>query len=284
PVGHIPQGATLTVNTSSSVSIKSEPVSPNRDRSTPCSSSGGTLTSMTQYHGALRPEPTGRSPVDSLSSNGSSYEGSDRDDGAQPRAPDFGSTMPLLRPAGEGEQEGASVKRMRLDAWLGNTLLKDIFLATGCLKLLGQGLSLQKLILLFEELYPAQVHLQALVEVRHLVLLSSQVAAALPDSGYFHALAKTDIQLRNSNATNQEIQTLNKNLTAEKENLEREIRELKIQGDEYRMERDSLNQTLMTILQFDNFPVTSYCEVSNSRTKGSGLLNHLRITLLKNIN
>uniref|UniRef100_A0A8C9T478 Myocyte enhancer factor 2D n=1 Tax=Scleropages formosus TaxID=113540 RepID=A0A8C9T478_SCLFO len=118
PVGHIPQGATLTVNTSSSVSIKSEPVSPNRDRSTPCSSSGGTLTSMTQYHGALRPEPTGRSPVDSLSSNGSSYEGSDRDDGAQPRAPDFGSTMPLLRPAGEGEQEGASVKRMRLDAWV----------------------------------------------------------------------------------------------------------------------------------------------------------------------
>uniref|UniRef100_A0A8C9U8M0 C-type lectin domain family 4 member C-like n=1 Tax=Scleropages formosus TaxID=113540 RepID=A0A8C9U8M0_SCLFO len=98
------------------------------------------------------------------------------------------------------------------------------------------------------------------------VVVSSVVLCALLVEGII-ALCVCYIQLRNSNATNQEIQTLNKNLTAEKENLEREIRELKIQGDEYRMERDSLNQTLMTILQFDNFPVTSYCEVSNSRTK-----------------
>uniref|UniRef100_A0A3P8PEF2 MADS-box domain-containing protein n=1 Tax=Astatotilapia calliptera TaxID=8154 RepID=A0A3P8PEF2_ASTCA len=41
PVTNIPQGAMLTVNTSSGVSIKSEPISPGRDRSTP-SAGGGT--------------------------------------------------------------------------------------------------------------------------------------------------------------------------------------------------------------------------------------------------
>ncbi|KAG9345291.1 hypothetical protein JZ751_009837 [Albula glossodonta] len=119
PVGHIPQGATLTVNTAHNVSIKSEPVSPNRERSTPCSSSGGVLTATPQYPGALRLEPTqGRSPVDSLSSNGSSYEGSDRDDANQNRPPpDFGPAGGLLRPSAEAEQEAANVKRMRLDTW-----------------------------------------------------------------------------------------------------------------------------------------------------------------------
>uniref|UniRef100_A0A3B4USZ1 Myocyte enhancer factor 2d n=1 Tax=Seriola dumerili TaxID=41447 RepID=A0A3B4USZ1_SERDU len=113
PVGHIPQGAALTVNTNPNVNIKSEPVSPNRDRSTP------SLVSV------------GRSPVDSLSSNGSSYEGSDRDDGTQGRAggPDFHHqagagaqqpTMVLMRPpsAEPQEQDGTNVKRMRLDAWV----------------------------------------------------------------------------------------------------------------------------------------------------------------------
>ncbi|XP_048880863.1 myocyte-specific enhancer factor 2D isoform X11 [Brienomyrus brachyistius] len=118
PVGHLPQGTTLTVNTNPNVSIKSEPISPNRDRSTPCSASGGVLTTVAQYPGALRLETTGRSPVDSLSSNGSSYEGSDRDDGAQARPPDFSSTMAPLRPSTEAEQEGSNVKRMRLDAWV----------------------------------------------------------------------------------------------------------------------------------------------------------------------
>uniref|UniRef100_A0A3P8NJP9 MADS-box domain-containing protein n=1 Tax=Astatotilapia calliptera TaxID=8154 RepID=A0A3P8NJP9_ASTCA len=89
------QGAALTVNTNPNVNIKSEPVSPNRDRSTPSS--------------------TSRSPVDSLSSNGSSYEGSDRDDGTQAQQP----TMVLLRPssAEPQEQDGTNVKRMRLDTW-----------------------------------------------------------------------------------------------------------------------------------------------------------------------
>uniref|UniRef100_A0A8C1GIM2 Myocyte enhancer factor 2d n=1 Tax=Cyprinus carpio TaxID=7962 RepID=A0A8C1GIM2_CYPCA len=128
PVGTIPHGATLTVNTNPNVSIKSEPVSPNRDRSTPCSTAGAAggvsgLT-VTQYPATLRLEPTGRSPVDSISSNGSSYEGSDRDDGGQQRHPDFNSaSLGLLRASGEQpaqaeQQESASVKRMRLDTWV----------------------------------------------------------------------------------------------------------------------------------------------------------------------
>uniref|UniRef100_A0A3Q3MT68 Myocyte enhancer factor 2d n=1 Tax=Mastacembelus armatus TaxID=205130 RepID=A0A3Q3MT68_9TELE len=99
PVGHIPQGTTLTVNTSPNVNIKSEPISPNRDRRTPSSTAQG------------------RSPVDSLSSNGSSYESSDRDDaGTGAQQP----SMVLLRPssAEPQEQDGTSVKRMRLDAWV----------------------------------------------------------------------------------------------------------------------------------------------------------------------
>ncbi|CAM4701544.1 unnamed protein product [Leuciscus chuanchicus] len=125
PVGTIPHGATLTVNTNPHVSIKSEPVSPNRDRSTPNSTGGAAGLTVTQYHsGTQRLEPTGRSPVDSISSNGSSYEGSDRDDGGQPRPPDFNSAgLGLLRASGEQssqaeQQESANVKRMRLDTWV----------------------------------------------------------------------------------------------------------------------------------------------------------------------
>ncbi|XP_042345793.1 myocyte-specific enhancer factor 2D isoform X6 [Plectropomus leopardus] len=145
PVGHIPQGAALTVNTNPNINIKSEPVSPNRDRSTPSSISGaggggggqvqvqGQGLVSVAYPGTLRLEVggQGRSPVDSLSSNGSSYEGSDRDDGTQGRggAPDFlhqagaggqQATMVLLRPpsAEPQEQDGTNVKRMRLDAWV----------------------------------------------------------------------------------------------------------------------------------------------------------------------
>ncbi|XP_073342079.1 myocyte-specific enhancer factor 2D [Pagrus major] len=147
PVGPIPQGAALTVNTNPNVNIKSEPVSPNRDRCTPSSIGGGGgggggggqgqlqgqgLVTVA-YPGTLRLEAggQGRSPVDSLSSNGSSYEGSDRDDGTQGRGggPDFHHqagagaqqpTMVLLRPssAEPQEQDGTNVKRMRLDTWV----------------------------------------------------------------------------------------------------------------------------------------------------------------------
>ncbi|TKS88314.1 Myocyte-specific enhancer factor 2D [Collichthys lucidus] len=151
PVTHIPQGAMLTVNTNSSVSIKSEPVSPGRDRSTPCpppssttpsSTSGGAiLTAPPQYPGSLLclEPPTGRSPADSVSSNASSFEGSDRDDtgtaggggggggggttgsaGPAGRSvpPDFSPSAELLRASNEPEQEGGNIKRMRLDAWV----------------------------------------------------------------------------------------------------------------------------------------------------------------------
>uniref|UniRef100_A0A8C7Y2E2 Myocyte enhancer factor 2D n=1 Tax=Oryzias sinensis TaxID=183150 RepID=A0A8C7Y2E2_9TELE len=129
PVTHIPQGAMLTVNTNSGVSIKSEPVSPGRDRSTPCtlapssttpsSTSGGAImTAPPQYPGSLLclEPPTGRSPADSVSSNASSFDGSDRDD-AGGRAGGGGGSE-LLRAAGEAEQDGGNVKRMRLDSWV----------------------------------------------------------------------------------------------------------------------------------------------------------------------
>lgn len=135
-MSHLSQGGALTVNTNPHINIKTEPVSPNRDRSTPCSTSGTSshiqvhgqgLVSIA-YPGTLRLDAVGqgRSPVDSLSSNGSSYEGSDRDGGM---GGDFSHqsgnvaqqpTMVLLRPssAEPQEQDGTNVKRMRLDAWV----------------------------------------------------------------------------------------------------------------------------------------------------------------------
>ncbi|XP_070806567.1 myocyte-specific enhancer factor 2D isoform X3 [Pituophis catenifer annectens] len=101
--------ATLTVNTSPSISIKSEPVSPSRERNS------GTPLSLASFPHQARHEPSGRSPVDSLSSNASSYEGpSERED---PSRADFGSSLGLLRPSAEAEGENPSIKRMRLDAW-----------------------------------------------------------------------------------------------------------------------------------------------------------------------
>ncbi|CAG5885842.1 unnamed protein product [Menidia menidia] len=136
PVTNIHQGAMLTVNTNSSVSIKSEPVSPGRDRSTPCpppssttpssTSGGAVLTAPPQYPGSLLclEPPTGRSPADSVSSNASSFEGSDRDDtgaagGASGGGGGGGGTSgELLRVSNDPEQEGGNIKRMRLDAWV----------------------------------------------------------------------------------------------------------------------------------------------------------------------
>ncbi|KGL98907.1 Myocyte-specific enhancer factor 2D, partial [Charadrius vociferus] len=64
---HLSHTTTLTVNTNPNISIKSEPVSPNRERNT--------ATPLSTFPHQPRHEPTGRSPVDSLSSNTSSYEG-----------------------------------------------------------------------------------------------------------------------------------------------------------------------------------------------------------------
>lgn len=56
----------------------------------------------------------GRSPVDSLSSSSSSYDGSDRED---PRG-DFHPPAVLGRPPAAEDRESPSVKRMRMDAWV----------------------------------------------------------------------------------------------------------------------------------------------------------------------
>ncbi|NXW46395.1 MEF2D factor, partial [Nyctiprogne leucopyga] len=105
---HLSHTTTLTVNTNPNISIKSEPVSPNRERNT--------ATPLSTFPHQPRHEPTGRSPVDSLSSNTSSYEGNnERDD---PARSDFSSSLGLLRPTNESEGESPSVKRMRLDTWV----------------------------------------------------------------------------------------------------------------------------------------------------------------------
>ncbi|XP_061103008.1 myocyte-specific enhancer factor 2A-like isoform X7 [Conger conger] len=116
--GHLPQGSSLSINTNQNISIKSEPISPPRERVTPAgflhqqaqppqSSSSSALPSR---------QEVGRSPADSLSSSCSSYDGSDRED---PRA-DFHSPLRLGQPAGGGaeDRESPSVKRMRMDAWV----------------------------------------------------------------------------------------------------------------------------------------------------------------------
>ncbi|MCJ8728650.1 hypothetical protein PDJAM_G00006940 [Pangasius djambal] len=118
PVGPIPHGATLTVNTNPSVSIKSEPVSPNRERTTPSSTAA---LSVSQYPGTVRVEASGRSPLHTISSSSNSSE---RDETGQPRPPDFSAaTLGPIRAAGDQtasveSQEGANVKRMRLDNWV----------------------------------------------------------------------------------------------------------------------------------------------------------------------
>ncbi|XP_043533467.1 myocyte enhancer factor 2aa isoform X6 [Chiloscyllium plagiosum] len=95
------QGSNLSIHTNQNVNIKSEPTSPPRDRMTP---SGFPQQSR---------HDTGRSPVDSLSSSSSSYDGSDRED---PRG-DFHSPIGLARPSTD-DRESPSVKRMRMDTWV----------------------------------------------------------------------------------------------------------------------------------------------------------------------
>ncbi|XP_036400300.1 myocyte-specific enhancer factor 2A-like isoform X6 [Megalops cyprinoides] len=105
--GHLPQGSNLSINTNQNINIKSEPISPPRERVTP----SGFLA---------QPPPSGRqdvgrSPVDSLSSSCSSYDGSDRED----HRADFHSPLGLGRPPAGGEgRESPSVKRMRMDTWV----------------------------------------------------------------------------------------------------------------------------------------------------------------------
>ncbi|XP_023408831.1 myocyte-specific enhancer factor 2A isoform X1 [Loxodonta africana] len=114
--GQLSQGSNLSINTNQNINIKSEPISPPRDRMTP---SGFQQQQQQQQPQPLQPQPQprqemGRSPVDSLSSSSSSYDGSDRED---PRG-DFHSPVVLGRPPNTEDRESPSVKRMRMDAWV----------------------------------------------------------------------------------------------------------------------------------------------------------------------
>ncbi|NXF01080.1 MEF2A factor, partial [Smithornis capensis] len=109
------QGSNLSINTNQNINIKSEPISPPRDRVTP---SGFPPQQPQPPPPPSRPElgrqELGRSPVDSLSSSSSSYDGSDRED---PRS-DFHSPVVLGRPPNAEDRESPSVKRMRMDTWV----------------------------------------------------------------------------------------------------------------------------------------------------------------------
>ncbi|XP_050759136.1 myocyte-specific enhancer factor 2A isoform X6 [Gymnogyps californianus] len=113
------QGSNLSINTNQNINIKSEPISPPRDRVTP---SGFPQQQPQPQQPQPQPQPQqqqsrqemGRSPVDSLSSSSSSYDGSDRED---PRS-DFHSPVVLGRPPNSEDRESPSVKRMRMDTWV----------------------------------------------------------------------------------------------------------------------------------------------------------------------
>ncbi|KAK1345125.1 hypothetical protein QTO34_013833, partial [Cnephaeus nilssonii] len=81
---HLSQSSNLSLPSTQSLNIKSEPVSPPRDRT----------TTPSRYPPHTRHE-AGRSPVDSLSSCSSSYDGSDREDHRN----EFHSPIGLTRPS-----------------------------------------------------------------------------------------------------------------------------------------------------------------------------------------
>ncbi|XP_077119496.1 myocyte-specific enhancer factor 2A isoform X3 [Ranitomeya variabilis] len=106
--GQLSQGSNLSVNTNQNVNIKSEPISPPRDRVT-------SFTQQQQQHHQHQGRPEmGRSPVDSLSSSSSSYDGSDREDVRN----DFHSAVGMGRNANNEDRDSPSMKRMRMDAWV----------------------------------------------------------------------------------------------------------------------------------------------------------------------
>ncbi|KAK1800861.1 hypothetical protein P4O66_006061 [Electrophorus voltai] len=117
--------STLSLPSAQSLHIKSEPVSPPRDR-TGSAPYGQHPNPPPQQQPAPPPAPPplpvpallrqdpGRSPGDSLSSCGSSYEGSERDE----QRGDFHSPLGLLRPPSHEEHDSPSVKRVRLaEGW-----------------------------------------------------------------------------------------------------------------------------------------------------------------------
>ncbi|XP_050928690.1 LOW QUALITY PROTEIN: myocyte enhancer factor 2ca [Lates calcarifer] len=121
-MGNLCQNSNLNLTSGhQNLHIKSEPASPPRDRGvsmvgTGLGGGGGVTVagySSSSMSGRAGPNEAGRSPGDSASSCGSSYEGSeDRDD-------HHGNDSFLLRPLpGQEERHSPSVKRMRLsEGW-----------------------------------------------------------------------------------------------------------------------------------------------------------------------
>ncbi|XP_018614851.1 myocyte enhancer factor 2cb isoform X7 [Scleropages formosus] len=103
---HLCQSSNLSLPSAQSLHIKSEPVSPPRDR----------ISSTPVGYPPQQPQSrqdSGRSPADSLSSCSSSHEGSDRDEHRN----EFHSPLGLVRPSLD-ERESPSVKRVRLsEGW-----------------------------------------------------------------------------------------------------------------------------------------------------------------------
>ncbi|XP_019720974.1 myocyte enhancer factor 2aa isoform X5 [Hippocampus comes] len=118
--GHLPQGSNLSISTSQSINIKSEPISPPRERVTPSGfppqhQPPPPHPQQQQQQGPGRQqEGLGRSPADSLSSSCSSYDGSDRED----HRADFHSPLGLGRAPATGDRESPSVKRLRMESWV----------------------------------------------------------------------------------------------------------------------------------------------------------------------
>lgn len=107
---HLCQGSNLSLPSAQSLHIKSEPVSPPRDRT---SSTPGGYGGVPPPQNPPSRQDSGRSPVDSLSSCSSSHEGSDRDEHRN----EFHSPLGLTRPALD-ERESPSIKRVRLsEGW-----------------------------------------------------------------------------------------------------------------------------------------------------------------------
>ncbi|KAM6979910.1 myocyte-specific enhancer factor 2A-like isoform 5-T5 [Aplochiton taeniatus] len=110
---HLSQGSNLSVNTNQNVNVKSEPISPPRDRvSHSVYLNQPPPPPATHSSSSSKPE-MGRSPADSISSSCSSYEGSDRED----HRPEFLGGL-ARTPSGAEDRESPSVKRMRMDSWV----------------------------------------------------------------------------------------------------------------------------------------------------------------------
>ncbi|XP_073692803.1 myocyte-specific enhancer factor 2A-like [Garra rufa] len=101
-------------SSTNSISIKSEPISPPRERA------GHSL--YPSIHTRPRPnsrQDVGRSPTESFSSSGSSYEGSDREDQRLDSHMVTATSGQNSRSSPETEsQDDPSVKRMRTDNWV----------------------------------------------------------------------------------------------------------------------------------------------------------------------